>query len=175
MLRDMQEDLCPVCSAIGELKTPRLNVLIGISGAGKSSWLNSYRRRTYHIVCPDDIRRKYFGSVSDQTVNVRAWMIAKGMLVSALTLKKNTILDATNVNTAERIDILNNLPLCDMYAILFEVNPAVAYTRIVKDIKNRKDRCHVPEYEVYRMHGLYLHTKDVIHKENFKKIIFAKR
>lgn len=166
--------LCKKCFIEKSSKTsntkiiPILKVLIGIPGSGKSHWVKNQSNAL--IVCPDNIRKEFFDNISDQTNNTEVFQIAKGMIIAALKLKYNVIFDATNVNTSLRNSFLQNLPTCEMHAILFDVNPSTACSRIKKDIKNGKNRSNVPEHVVYRMYGEYLHTKKVIHSENFKKV-----
>ncbi len=117
------------------------------------------------IVCPDDIRKRIGENVSDQSVNAAAWDIAEKETKTFLSLKKNVILDATNVNAYEWQNFVSRLPECQKVAKLFEVDPGVAYRRIEMDIMHEKDRCHVPEHAVYRYYGMYLFTKKELEEE----------
>lgn len=134
---------------------------IGIPGSGKSFYLN--KSDTY-IVCPDDIRRG-LGDVTDQSKNELVWAIAQAKCNTAIELGNNVTLDATNVNTPLRRDFLSKLLPCKKIALIFEINPDVAYQRIEKDLRSGRDRSNVPKRIVYRMYGEFLYTKKVIHTE----------
>jgi len=149
-----------------EDKRPELKVLIGIPGSGKSHWIWKNKLHLSHfIVSPDNIRRDMFGDITDQSNNVKVFDIALGMVIAALKLNKNVILDATNCNTQYRREFLKDMPYCKMSAYLFDIQPQIASDRISKDIRNNKLRSNVPESVVYRMYGEYLFTKNVIKKE----------
>jgi hypothetical protein len=153
--------------------TPYFIMLVGIPGSGKSRWASQVQSLNTQIVCPDLIRKDIGDSVSDQSVNIKAWELALKETISLLELKKNVILDATNVNAREWQDFVSKLPPCKKVAKLFEVSPKVAYGRIEMDITHNKSRCHVPEHAVYRYYGMYLYTKKVL-KEYLKVGSYSK-
>lgn len=142
---------------------PYFIMLVGIPGSGKSAWAREIKSVNTQVVCPDDIRKKIGESVSDQSVNVAAWVQAEKETITLLEkYGTNVILDATNVNVNEWQDFVSKLPECRKVAKLFEVDPDIAYGRIAMDIMHSKDRCHVPEHAVYRYYGMYLYTKKVL-------------
>lgn len=152
---------------------PSLIVLIGIPGSGKSHWILT-NNISHSVVCPDKIRNELFGDITDQSNNSRVFDIAKGMVIALLTIGKNVIVDATNVNTFYRKDFLNNLPSCNKIAVLFDADPEIASNRIKNDIQNNKIRSNVPEHVIYRMYGEYLFTKKAIQEEGFNHIKIIK-
>jgi predicted kinase len=153
---------------------PYFIMLVGIPGSGKSRWASQVQSLNTQIVCPDQIRKDIGENVSDQSVNILAWEKALKETLSLLKLKKNVILDATNVNAREWEEFVSKLPPCKKVAKLFEVSPEIAYGRIVKDAERKEDRCHVPEHAVYRYYGMYLHTKKVL-KEFLKVRSYSKK
>jgi predicted kinase len=160
-------------------------ILIGIPGSGKSTWLNSLEKVNcdggfylrllndlYTIICPDEIRRK-LGSVSDQSQNLYVWQEAKDRTIGCLEHGTNVILDATNVNTANRRDFISGIPAlppCIKLAKIFPTDPEIAWERIRLALKNGIDRSNVPEETIYRMYGEYLYTSKVISSEGFTVI-----
>lgn len=148
-----------------------LIILIGISGSGKSTWIakelkefdkNNIPESSIEIVCPDDIRLRYFGNITDQSSNVRVWDMAKGMIITCINRSIPCILDATNVSTPYRRDLIDHLPvLYRKIAVLFDVDPAEACKRVRKNIEQKIVRSNVPDSVIYRMYGEYLYTKDI--------------
>ena len=141
---------------------PKLILLIGIPGSGKSSWLKEQDLTGFDIVCPDQIRQEEFGSISSQANNISVWCIAKEKTVNNLNEGKSVILDATNVNTAYRKDFIMGLPSCKLQAKLFYSAPASCVKRVSKDLKAGRNRAAVPEEVIYRMFGELLYTAKVI-------------
>jgi len=151
-----------------------LFVLIGIPGSGKSSWIK-HHTKNFYIVCPDNIRKKYYSDISDQNNNTAVWNIAKGQVISALECNHDVVLDATNVNTLYRREFLKDIiPYHKVKAVVFNISPEKACSRIAEDIKNGIDRSNVPEQTVYRMYGEYLHTLKVLNQEGFESITYEK-
>lgn len=149
-------------------KCPNLFILIGIQGSGKSRW--AIKHPEYYRVCPDDIRKGYFDDVSNRTDNISAHAIARGMVITALELGYDTVLDATNLNTSFRRRLFEKLPLHKRHAKIFEVDPEEAIQRIKKDMGEGTQRSDVPESAVYRYYGDFLYTKKAILKEEFDSI-----
>lgn len=151
----------------------KLILFIGIPGSGKSRATKSYPDA--YIVCPDNIRKDFFKDINDQSNNIRVWDIAKGKITAALELGKDVILDATNVNTIHRRNLLADIKSmikCSIEAVLFEVSPETAFSRISSDISKGISRCNVPLDIIYRMYGEYLYTEKILQEESFSKITY---
>ena len=151
-------------------RIPRFVMLIGIPGSGKSSWLDIEKDLQYpsaEIVCPDQIRAEMSGNISDQSLNIAVWQVAKTRCISFLEKGTDVILDATNVNTKYRREFTQGLPECKKDAIFFDTHPQDACSRIAQDLALGENRADVPPEVVYRMYGEYLFTKTVIKSEGF--------
>lgn len=149
---------------------PTFQVLIGIAGCGKSTWIhNNIDRQNYAIVSPDKIRIE-LGNISDQSNNVLVWGRTKEKTIKLLSQGKDIILDATNVNTEYRRDFLDGLPECNLIAQVFDIHPVEAYQRIKSAIEQGEIRADVPEHVIYRMYGEFLYTKRVLKEEGYKYI-----
>jgi len=174
------------------LDFPILLMLIGIPGSGKSSWLSKQEKvlidgGTYlkiipdrlkmthdhnigvlfHVVCPDEIRKRKTGNISDQNMNTVVWQEAKDETIGCLDHGTNVLLDATNVNTFYRNVFIHDLK-CKLWAKLFSVEPQIAYERIKKALDSGIDRATVPEEVVYKMYGEYLYSIKMLESEGFK-------
>jgi predicted kinase len=151
---------------------PKLIMMIGIPGSGKSSWLAKQRLDPlfFSIFSPDATRKQLFGDISDQSHNIVVWNSLKYKVGIDLSRGKSVIIDATNVNTAHRRNFIQNLPPCKLQAKLFPADPAQCYARILEDLERKKDRSNVPEETVFRMYGEYLYSEKIIQSEGFEII-----
>ena len=148
--------------------TPKLIILIGIPGSGKSRWAIGHPQ--YIRICPDEIRKTHFGDISDQSNSRNAWRIATGMVIATLKLSRDAVLDGTNLNELYRQELYKYLPSHKREAKVFEIKPESALSRIFKDIKEEVVRSNVPEHSIYRCYGDFLYAKRAIKKENFDSI-----
>lgn len=148
---------------------------IGISGAGKSTILKRYPQEI--IVSPDNIRREIYGDISDQADQQRVWGIAKLRIVTLLKSGSDAVLDATNVDRKLRISFIKSIkqimgrPI-KTTAIVIDVDPEIAKSRVRKDIENGVDRSNVPDYAIDRMYEKFKNGFDSIESE-FDEVIYV--
>lgn len=150
---------------------PTFIMMIGISGSGKSHYINKIiKDHSYTIVSPDEIRREVLGNISDQSSGDTIWRIAKERVVSNLKQGKDVILDATNVNTKSRRNFIKDLPDCNLKALILPANVELSKERIKKDLESGKDRSAVPPEVVDRQYKNYLQTLKDILQEPFNDV-----
>jgi predicted kinase len=138
---------------ISQREQPSLIMTVGITGAGKSRWIQSLPKDEYVIVSPDEIRQELTGNISDQTQNGKVWFLAKQRTVDALNSGKSVILDATNVDRKSRKNFVQGLPAdIRLKAKIFEVDPEIAKERIRKQIERGENRSNVPPDVTMKMH-----------------------
>lgn len=149
-------------------------MLVGIPGSGKSTYLKKLNIQNVMVVSPDEIRREITGSISDQSRNGDVRKITEERINQYLSEGKYVILDATNINTKLRTSFINRIKHnnrgINTYATLFDTNPEESKRRIAKDIENKVDRSVVPDHVVDRMYFMYKQTVDVIQSEGFTKV-----
>ncbi|MDD5649831.1 MAG: AAA family ATPase [Candidatus Nanoarchaeia archaeon] len=141
------------------------NMLIGIPGSGKSTWLNIQPRKTY-VVCPDSIRLYLTGDISNHSQEETVWNIAKYTTRWALVNNISITFDATNTSTFLRRDFLGALPLqvsdFKRKAILFPTDPNVAVSRV----NARTFGSKVPPEKIFQSHLLFQQTlKDILDED----------
>jgi len=136
---------------------------IGISGSGKSTWINSLDKDKYTIISPDEIRKELTGDVSDNSRNLEIFKIVDDRILEALKKGDKVILDATNLNTTFRRLMITNLkslyPKLDIIYKLLDVDPEIAKQRIANDISNKVDRSKTPDEIIDLQYQQYLQSK----------------
>lgn len=130
-----------------------LNIGIGISGAGKSTFFGNFGNE-YKEICPDEIRKRICkGGVSDQSRNKEVFALAFKELEIGLRNRMNIIFDATNLSAASLNRILhpfnNTKGIKVLHIYLFEISrkPEVCKARCLSDIENKVDRADTGHVE----------------------------
>ena len=80
-----------------EKKMIEVNIAIGISGAGKSTFFEIYDN-TYKYICPDEVRKEMCGDVNDQSKNDKVFANCFRAITGAIRNRLNIIFDATNLS-----------------------------------------------------------------------------
>lgn len=83
-------------------KKPKFIIPVGISGSGKSTWINANRKSNTVVISPDEIRRELTGNISDQSKNNDVFVLAFKKAIDALNNGNDVIFDATNVTSFHR-------------------------------------------------------------------------
>ena len=126
-----------------------LNVGIGISGAGKSTFFSPFAENGYKIICPDEIRKKICKSVNDQKV----FAIAFKELETAFRNRMNVVFDATNLSISSLNKILHIFNAIKgekvLHIYLFEISrkPEICKERCRVDIESKIDRADTASVE----------------------------
>ena len=149
---------------------PIFIMTIGISGSGKSTWINQQTSSgDIIVVCPDLIREELTGSISDQTQNPKVWSITKQRVMEALGTGKSVILDATNVDSKQRKQFIQGLPTAILKAKIFNVDPQEAKNRVRKAIESGENRSNVPDFIIDKQHEKFkLSTPEILKQEGFE-------
>jgi predicted kinase len=134
---------------------------IGISGSGKSTWINTLTNRT--VISPDEIRKELTGNISDQSRNKEVFAIAKKRAIEALKNGKLVVFDATNLNTKLRNDLISEIEfgVGEQIPIAYKVfpsDPEISKSRIRKDLLSGKERAAVPDNVIDIQYKQYLQT-----------------
>ena len=72
---------------------PRVNMLIGLPGSGKSTFA---KKLDGVYVCPDEVRRELYGDISVQGNPVEVFSVVEERIKKALSKGKDVVYDATN-------------------------------------------------------------------------------
>jgi hypothetical protein len=82
----ISESQCRLLSEGNDSRYSRcgFEMLVGIPGCGKSTYLRKVNSPNVLIVCPDDIRRELTGDISDQSRNGDVWVAAEERIKSGL-------------------------------------------------------------------------------------------
>ena len=134
---------------------PTLYMTIGISGSGKSTYLNKKFDKA-NIISPDEIRKRLTGNVSDQSRNKEVFEITFNEMIQCIKDTEYAVLDSTNVSTIVRKNTIEKakaeIPNLKTVGLFFRANPEVSKKRIKKDIEANKDRSNVPPEVIDRQY-----------------------
>lgn len=146
-------------------------IAVGISGSGKSTYLHKHFRDEV-IVCPDEIRRKLCGDISDQSKNEEVWNEARCDLLATLHEYGEAVLDATNVNKYRRVCFMSEFNGVRKVALVFPVELEEAIGRVKKDIAEGVDRSNVPVRVIKRQNKNFNRgLKSLVHEFNEVRVI----
>lgn len=88
------------------MKKGILNIVIGVAGSGKSTYINKVKNDTDIVISSDDIRQEIFGNAESQDRSNMIFTIFHGRIAEALLKGKTVWADATNLSVKARKDYL---------------------------------------------------------------------
>jgi protein phosphatase len=143
-----------------------LVVLIGASGAGKSSFAKKHFKMT-EVVSSDYCRGLVCDDENDQSISEHAFDLLHYIVEKRLIIGRLTVVDATNLQEQARRELINiaNRNNCLSVAVIFNLSEQLCRERN----RSREDR-QIGE-NVIRKHNILLKkTINIIHLEGFKYI-----
>lgn len=141
---------------------PELILMIGLPGAGKSTYLKKYEydRIFYHnthILSSDKIREELYNDANDQTHNEEVFNTIKERAVDYLLNGQRVIIDATNLTRKSRKSITDyvgqNISGFYDYGYIKFVVIATPYYKCLEN--NRKRDRQVPDNVIERMYKYF--------------------
>lgn len=154
---------------------PSIIVPIGISGSGKSTYVNELREKLGDklvVISPDEIRVELSGDINDQSKNAKVFEIAKERIIKVIKEGKVVYFDATNVDTVLRnkyfAKIYNELAdqgiNIDLYYKVFEANIDESDKRIREQIEKGENRANITRDILEKQYNKYVETVNVLNK-----------
>jgi predicted kinase len=146
-----------------------LNILIGCSGAGKSTFATKYLKDypTTIYLSSDQIRKNLTGDESSQHVNGQVFGIIKHEVDKNLKNGKSVMIDATSLNPKERRDYLDAARKYDVDAIAYVFERTKAQLMANQAKRGASGGRVVPEFVVDKMLAKYIRPTE---GEGFKEI-----
>lgn len=124
-----------------------INIMCGISGSGKSTYINKHKNEDDGVICPDTIREELTGSVSDQSKNYLVWRIAYRRLEDWIGYG-DIWFDATSLSTDALKEIITRAAEkkedVTIYVSRDSYDKKLCKKRIANDIANKVNRSNVP-------------------------------
>ena len=131
---------------ITEMQNEKILIMtIGISGSGKSTYLNKHYPKEI-ITSADQLRINYFNNVTETKPTRNAFLWHKVMELTKDKLNKygKAIIDMVNVKSIDRKRILKQFPdATKKIAIVFKPDLEESLKRINKDLADNKNRAAV--------------------------------
>jgi predicted kinase len=157
-------------------KKPKLILLVGISGSGKSTWVRLHADPNAIVVSYDMLRFEINGNVDDHPNSSKIHLIALSRIVKGLCDGKDVILDATNVYSKGRRELLAEIrEMADVdfvaCAKIFPANPELSKLRIENDIKAGLNRSNVPVEAINRQYQMFCENTHKLERDGYKIIV----
>jgi predicted kinase len=149
----------------------QLTILIGISGAGKSTYAKTVQDA---VVVSSDAIRAEFGGISDMSRDAEVFAEVHRRIRAALSNDEHVVYDATNVSAPMLSDFLRWLryrydeTTLPVTAMLFDCDPETAKQRVAHDIAAGVHRSCVPPEVIDVQYQRYLHLRSVL--DEFERV-----
>jgi predicted kinase len=118
------------------MNKPTLTVLVGLPGAGKSTWINNHKEKLNMVVhSSDEIRTELLGDVNDQSKNDLVFQTLHSRVKEDLLNGNNVVYDATNLSRKRRISFIQELKhisckkVCVLFATPYQICLANNFSR----------------------------------------------
>lgn len=126
---------------------PEFVMLVGVAGAGKSTFARALSKLRHYEICSSDaIRGELWGNESDQREPNKVFQVMLQRTRAALSEGRSIIYDAANIEEKYRLQILQQISNydCRKVCVVFIERPEECIAR--QDLRDRK----VPEHVIWR-------------------------
>lgn len=150
------------------MNKPRLIMMVGIPGSGKSSWSKELSERyNAEIFASDKLRKELWGDENIQGNNKELFKELHKRIICALKESKNCIYDATNIYEKNRTQFLKDISGIDCEKIC-----VIALTDFDICVARNEQRDRRVPYEVIKK--MYLNIDIPQYREGWDKIIIKR-
>ena len=151
----------------------KLVVTLGITGSGKSTWLNNKNP----VVETDDLRVELLGNIDDYTQEALIFGTAAKRICDLFDTHDTVYFGATLVNSKKRIPFLQSIKDMCKHEFVIDVmvipcDDKTSKKRITKDLKEGVERANSINL-IHRQYNQYLHTMSGVlddEKDFYRKI-----
>ena len=135
-----------------EKKKLKFIMMIGLSGAGKTTLAKEIKRKyNYELLSSDALRKELLHDENDQTQNAFIFEEMKKRTIKYLKEGKSVIYDATNLTVKSRRTILNSIKRYDCERIAYVVRTPF---RICLENNRERKRC-IPTEVIYKQRNKF--------------------
>jgi predicted kinase len=154
-----------------EIRIPKLYIMIGLSGAGKSTIAKQLAEDENCVIISSDAIRGEIceGGVADQSKNEEVFKIYHKRIKQNLLAGKNVIADATNITIKSRKAIFETVREIECYIVAYII-PKKIEKCIIDNASNVRNN-PVPEDVIYKQHSKF---QIPFYEEGFNEIIIYK-
>ena len=152
--------------------TKCLTVTLGMTGAGKTTWL----RDKSPVVETDDLRVELLGNIDDYTQEAFIFGTAAERVSDLFDTHDTVYFGATLVNSKKRIPFLQSIKdMCKhefvIDVVVFPCDDKTSKKRITKDLNEGVERAN-SIYLIHRQYNQYVHTMSVLddEKDFYRKV-----
>lgn len=160
----------PVLDELINLHTPKLVVMVGLAGAGKTDISQGYLEEAKEngqeavVLSSDAIREEKGFDGADRSKNAETFSIMNERTIEYLNKGVNVIYDATNIVRSNRMKLIEEMP---KHALKIAVYLATPYETVIK--QNLEREHPIPEYVIDSM---YKRLEIPIKEEGWDKVVF---
>lgn len=143
-----------------EVREKLLYILVGCSGAGKSTWCATHLSRPTRKVSRDAVRKQLTGDVSNQSENAAVEAIVRNQVYTFLQAGEDVAIDCTNLNgprdvkywmeIAQRADDMDESGAVTRPIIVVfydSLKPELCAARVAHDLERGVDRSRTTDVD----------------------------
>ncbi|CBH10441.1 hypothetical protein, conserved [Trypanosoma brucei gambiense DAL972] len=154
---------------------PKVILLVGMPGSGKSTWLKQYKGRcddSCRIVDEDELRVEITGKFDDFSKEDELCAAMINAIVRHISEKHNVVVESNRYVLDEKFrkQIISTVPSCRLLVKEFDIKAHFAQARLAKDAEEGKRHHTYTETELEDWEVRQLEAKELFKKEGWSQM-----